>query len=192
MILDGLLILCFDEQPRSIVSGIGGSLHLGSAILSVQQLVLILVTVLFLLFVAWMLNSTRIGRAIRATVEHPHAAESLGISTFTLHRVLFIVSGFLAGLAGIYQAMDQNITPVLGFTITIKAYAALIMGGMGSIRGTILCAYLIALLEQLAVGVPFFGTYIPAGYQGAVALLVIILMLLVRPQGIFGQLLRRA
>lgn len=103
-----------------------------------------------------------------------------------MHRAVFVFSGVLAGLGGIYFGIDQNLTTTLGFSITIKAYAALIAGGKTSLRGTVLCAYLIAFIEQFAVGVPLFGVYIPAGYQGTIALLVIILVLLCKPEGIFG------
>jgi branched-chain amino acid transport system permease protein len=104
--------------------------------------------------------------------------------------LVFLLSGVLAGCAGIFQGIDLNLTPTLGFAITIKAYAALIAAGKSSLGGTILCAYGIALLEQIAVGIPWFGFYIPSGYQGTVALIVIILILLIRPQGLFGSRLR--
>jgi branched-chain amino acid transport system permease protein len=116
----------------------------------------------------------------------------LGIHSDILHRLVFVFSGVLAGLGGIYLGIDQNLTPTLGFSITIKAYAALIAGGKSSLRGTFVCAYAIALLEQFVVGIPFFGIYVPAGYQGTVALLVIIAFLLMKPEGLFGSRLRSA
>ena len=103
------------------------------------------------------------------------------------------MSGVLAGLGGIYLGIDQNLTPVFAFPITIKAYAAIIAGGKGNIWGAIVCAYIIALLEQFVVGVHWFGAfYISAGYQQTVALLFIILFLLFRPQGLFSSKARSA
>jgi branched-subunit amino acid ABC-type transport system permease component len=193
MILDGLILILFEERPRSILGGGKRLFDFLGARLSVEHLLLIAATILFLCGVAWVLHSTPFGRKIRATVEHPEAARSLGISASLLHRIVFIGSGVLAALGGIYIGIDQNLTPVLGFPITIKAYAALIAGGKDNFWGTILCAYLIALLEQLAVGVPWFlGGYIPAGYQSVVALLFIIVILLVKPAGLFSQKLRTA
>lgn len=192
MILDGLILLLFQEHPRSILEGAKRQLPVFGATISVEQIALIALTVVTLCFVAWMLHATRYGRAIRATVQHPSAAQSLGINAALLHRVLFVISGVLAAFAGIYIGIDQSLTPVLGFPITIKAYAALIAGGKNSLWGTIAAAYVIALLEQLAVGVSWFGYYIPAGYQSAVALIVIIIVLLFRPQGIFGSRIRIA
>ncbi len=186
VIIDGVILLLWKEDPKTINVGPPTLLHLFGTVLSQTQLMLIVLTLLFLCCLAYVLACTRLGRQVRAMVEHPHAAETLGIKTTLLHRGVFIVSGVLAGCAGVFQAIDQNITPLLGFPITIKAYAAVIAGGKGSLRGTMLSAYGIALLEQIAIGIPWFGFYIPAGYQGSVALLVIIVFLLLRPQGMFG------
>jgi branched-subunit amino acid ABC-type transport system permease component len=142
---------------------------------------------------AYVLHSTAFGRKVRAVVQHDHAAMSLGIRAPLLHRFLFIMSGVFAGLGGIYLGIDQNLTPVFAFPITIKAYAAIIAGGKGNIWGAIICAYLIALVEQLAVGVQWFGLfYIPAGYQQTVALVFIIFFLLFRPHGLFASRSRSA
>ena len=155
--------------------------------ISLQQLLLIVTTLALLCFLAYVLHSTSFGRRIRAVVQHPEVAMSLGIPAPVLHRLLFIVSGVLASAGGIFIGIDQNLTPVLAFPLTIKAYAAIIAGGKGNVWGAILCAYLIAFLEQFVVGVRWFGLfYIPAGYQATVALLVIIVFLLWRPQGLFA------
>ncbi len=187
MIIDGVILLIFQEDPKTISVGYSSSIHFLETVFSQAQLTLVIATFLFLCLLAYIFSGTQLGRNMRAMVSHSQAAESLGINVSRLHRTVFILSGVLAGCAGIFQAIDQNITPVLGFPITIKAYAAVIAGGKGSLKGTILAAYGIALLEQLAVGVPWFGTYIPAGYQGSVALLIIIIFLLLRPQGMFGH-----
>jgi len=191
MILDALILISFEERPRAIRFIDSSPMHLGDAVISLEQLMLILLTLLFLGMVAWILAATPFGRKVRATVQHPEAAESLGIPSALLHRIVFIGSGVLACLAGIYQGIDQNLTPTLAFPITIKAYAALIAGGKESLKGTIIAAYVIALFEQFAIGVPwYFGEYIAAGYQSTVALLVIIVFLLLRPQGLFGSITR--
>jgi branched-subunit amino acid ABC-type transport system permease component len=110
-----------------------------------------------------------------------------------LHRAIFILSGLLAVCGGIFIGIDQNLTPVLAFPITIKAYAAIIAGGKGNFWGAIVCAYLIALLEQLVIGVHWFGAfYVPAGYQQTVALIFIIFFLLLKPAGLFSTASRSA
>lgn len=186
MIIDGVLLLLFEARPRSILKNTKTIVELGSARISLEQIFLIAITFILLCLCAYVLHSTVIGRRIRAVVQHDHAAMSLGINAPCLHRMIFIMSGVLAALGGIFIGVDQNLTPVLAFPITIKAYAAIIAGGKGHLWGAISCAYLIALLEQMVVGVKWFGVfYIPAGYQQSVALLFIILFLLFKPSGLF-------
>jgi branched-subunit amino acid ABC-type transport system permease component len=193
MILDGLILLLFGERPRAILPGLKNTFEVLGAWVSVQQMVLVLITLLLMAALAYVLHSTAFGRKIRAVVQHDHAAMSLGIRAPVLHRLLFIMSGVLAGLGGIYLGVDQNLTPVFAFPITIKAYAAIIAGGQGNIWGAILCAYLIAFLEQFVVGVHWFGAFhIPAGYQQTVALLFIIIFLLFKPEGLFVNRSRSA
>lgn len=193
MILDGVILLLFGSSPKSILPGLKKTTEILGARISVEQMILILLTIILLGFFAFVLHSTSFGRKIRAVVQHPQAAMSLGVRAPALHRLVFIISGLLAGCAGIFVGIDQNLSPVLAFPITIKAYAAIIAGGKGHFWGAIFCAYLIALIEQLAVGVPWFaGSYIPAGYQGTVALLFIIIVLLIKPTGLFVRASRTA
>ena len=193
MILDAAILLFFEERPRAILPGEKHILEFIGVRFSIEQIVLVCATVFFLLGAAWILHHTLIGRRIRATAMHPEAAHCLGINSNLLHRMLFIGSGILAALGGIYIGIDQNLTPTLAFSLTIKAYAALIAGGKDNLWGTILMSYVIALLEQLLVGLPWAaGHYLPAGYQSVVALLFIIVILLMKPSGLFSTSSRTA
>jgi branched-chain amino acid transport system permease protein len=193
MIFDGIILLLFGARPRGILSGAKSMMEVAGARLSIEQGMLILFTVLLLCIFAYVLHSTPFGRRIRAVVQHDHAAMSLGIRAPILHRLIFIFSGILATCGGVFIGIDQNLSPVLAFPITIKAYAAIIAGGKGNFWGAIVCAYLIALLEQLVVGVHWFNMfYIPAGYQQSVALLFIILLLIFKPTGLFVSSSRSA
>jgi branched-subunit amino acid ABC-type transport system permease component len=193
MILDGIILLVFEERPQSILPGLKDAYEFWGVRVSMEQIVLVLVTLLVLLLFAYIFHNTGFGRRIRAVVQHEHAAVSLGIPAHILHRFVFILSGVFAGAAGIFIGIDQNLTPTLAFPMTIKAYAAIIAGGKGNLWGAILCAYIIALLEQLLVGIHWFGAFtVPAGYQQTVALLFIILILLLKPSGLFAGKMRAA
>ncbi|PIR52527.1 hypothetical protein COU76_05725 [Candidatus Peregrinibacteria bacterium CG10_big_fil_rev_8_21_14_0_10_49_10] len=193
MILDGAILLLFQERPRSIVPGLKKMVQMGDARISMEQVGLILITFVLLASFAYVLHSTAFGRKIRAVVQHEHAAWSLGIPAHILHRLIFILSGVLAACGGIFLGIDQNLTPIFAFPLTIKAYAAIIAGGKGNFWGAILCAYLIAFLEQFVVGIHWFGLfYVPAGYQQSVALVFIIFFLLFKPSGLFVRSARAA
>ncbi len=193
MILDGCILLFFQERPRSIIPGLKHTYEYAGMSMNAAQMILVACTICALLLFAYVFHRTPFGRRLRAVVQHEHAALSLGIRAPLLHRIIFIVSGMFAAAGGIFIGIDQSLTPTIAFSLTIKAYAAIIAGGKGNIWGAILCAYLIALFEQLLVGIHWFGAfYVPAGYQQTVALLLIILFLLWRPLGLFSSASRSA
>lgn len=193
MIFDGLILLLFEESPKTITPGMQHTWIYGGIRITIQQVSMVALTILVLCLFAYVFHSTAFGRKIRAVVQQDSAAMSLGISAPFLHRFVFIMSGILAACGGIFMGIDTNLSPTLAFAITIKAYAAIIAGGKGNIWGAIVFAYMIALLEQLVVGIHWFGIfYIPSGYQNSVALLFIIIFLLLQPLGITGSRLRTA
>lgn len=186
MVLDGALLLVFGEQPVSLLPEWRSTFAFFGGRVSELQLGLCITTLLIVAVAAHTLHATALGRRIRAVVLHAPAALSLGIAAPALHLLLFLASGLLAACAGIFLALDQSLSPTLAFTLTIRAYAAVICGGRGHFWGAVACAYGIALLEQLVVGLPWLGgDYLPAGYQFSVTLAVIIIVLLVRPTGLF-------
>jgi len=187
MILDGAMLLLFEERPRAILPGLQHTREIAGIRISTEQIILIVLTLLILSTFAYVFHSTAFGRRIRAVVQHDHAAMSLGINAAQLHRFVFILSGMFASMGGIFIGIDQNLSPTLAFPLTIKAYAAIIAGGKGNFWGAIFCAYLIAILEQFVVGVHWFNSfYVPAGYQQTVALVFIIVFLLFKPTGLFA------
>lgn len=187
MILDGFILLAFGEPPRRILSATGAFFEFADARMGLHQVILIMVTVCILLLFGWVLHRTAFGRRLRAVVQNDSAALSLGIPALSLHRFIVICSGLLAASGGIFLGIDQNLSPTLAFPLTIKAYAAVVAGGMGNVWGTIFFAYLIAFAEQIVVGFNWFGVTIPAGYQSTVPLLFIIVFLLIRPHGLNSQ-----
>ncbi len=193
MVLDGVILLVFGEQPVTLLSGVKSSFLFLGARFGWHHVLLCSLTFVGLAVFAWVLHSTALGRRLRAVVQHPQAAMSLGIPASALHAWIFVVSGVLAAGGGLFIGFDQTLTPTLAFALTIKAYAAVIVGGRGNFWGAILAAYFIALLEQLVVGIqwPLVG-YLSPGYQFSVALLSIIVFLLFKPTGLFATPSRTA
>ncbi len=193
LIMDATMLMLFGEQPKSILPGVKQPIEFLGIHVSQEHIVLISFTILALIVFAYVFHKTSFGRRIRAVVQNDYAALSLGINAPFLHRFVFILSGVFATAGGIYIGIDQYLSPVIAFPITIKAYAAVIAGGKGSIWGAILCAYFIALVEQFVVGIHWFGQfYISSGYQQTVALVIIIIFLLFKPEGLFGHSSRSA
>mgnify|MGYP001615623963 CR=1 FL=1 len=93
----------------------------------------------------------------------------------------------MAGLAGILIGYEQNLSPNMGLVLSIIAFSAVIVGGLGSIKGAVIGAFIVGILQNLLVGIDFGGFSIPTGFKSAIAFGVLIIVVLVRPRGLFGQ-----
>ena len=96
----------------------------------------------------------------------------------------------LAMFAGILVAFETNLQPTMGNSYTIKAFAAMILGGLGNIWGTVAGSFLLGLIENFSIGMDFFGYSLPSGYKDAFSFLIILVTLLFRPRGLFNTSLR--
>jgi branched-chain amino acid transport system permease protein len=135
---------------------------------------------------ALVVHRTSLGRRIRAIAENPSAAEALGISRKKITLGAFLFSAILAAYAGILVGYETNLQPMMGNAYSIKAFAAMILGGLGNVWGTVIGAYLLGFVENLSVGLDFWGYSVPSGYKDAFSFVIILFVLLVRPQGLFG------
>lgn len=149
------------------------------------QLLIIGSAILFLSLLAFIVHSTSVGRIMRALSEHATAAQSLGISKQRVTYAVFVVGTLLAAFAGILVGYETNLQPTMGNSYTIKAFAAMILGGLGNIWGTIAGAYMLGFVENFSIGIDLWGYSIPAGYKDAFSFVIILFVLLFRPQGLF-------
>ena len=128
------------------------------------------------------MTRTRHGRALRALAQDPYTCGLMGISQNALAAATMFVSGALAGVAGVLLAMQLNTVEArLGEPLLLKAFAVIILGGVGSVQGAIAAAFLLALAETVT------DVYIGTSVRDAVAFGLIILLLLFRPQGLFSR-----
>ena len=158
-----------------------GGLDFTFTFVSNQRVLIVVVAGMSLAALFLFLRFHRQGMAIRAVAQNPAAAQSVGIS---LPRVFTLTIGLacaLAGLAGGLIAPLFSVYPAVGFTLTIKAFAITILGGMGNVLGAFVASLIIAVVEALSVFV------IPSEWQNAIAFGTMILVLLVRPSGLFGK-----
>ena len=133
---------------------------------------------MFLLFA--FLNFTRIGTALRATSDNEEMARVVGIDNDRVVMVLWIISSAFAAIGGILIGINTNLQIGMGLLILIKALAAIIIGSVGNIRGALIGGMVIGLSENFALIV------LPCQYKDAVAFTIMILVLLLKPEGIFG------
>lgn len=186
-ILESLVSITFGVNVKSFSRwDLGESIEFSGIFITPLQIGIVVIALIIMFSLAMVIHCTGFGRRIRALAEAPWVAEGMGINSKRTQAIVFCVSSILAGLAGIMVGLETNIQPTMGGTYTIKAFAAMTLGGLGSIWGTVVGSYLLGLTENLVVGLEFGGFSVPAGYKDAVAFLAILLVLLVRPQGLFS------
>jgi len=126
------------------------------------------------------LKRTYIGKAIRATVEDWEAAALLGINTDRLYLISFVMGAGLAGLAGALVSVGWSIMPTMGLKWTLTSLIVMVLGGLGSFLGTFVAGVLLGITESLT------SFWLGGAYREMVALLLFLVVLIVRPQGLFG------
>lgn len=146
-----------------------------------QYLVIIALTVVMVSVLNWFLDHTKLGKQLQATAQDPDTARLVGIRVAWMAALTFAISTGLGGLAGLLIAPLYTVTSTMGSTIALKAFAAAIVGGFGSMKGAIVGGLGIGLIET------YGATYISGSYRDAFPFIVLILFLVFRPQGLFGE-----
>ena len=155
------------------------TVKIGSAYLGVLDLVSLVITAIILSFLIYLINKTRFGLNVRAIACNPGAARVLGIRVDQSIATVFLLAGSLAGTAGILYGMKYNVFPTMG-NVGLKAFVASVIGGLGSVPGAIVGAVLLGVLETLV------SAYISSSLRDFFAFALLIVLLLVRPSGLFG------
>lgn len=146
------------------------------------QIIIISVTFILMLFLWWLVNKTRVGKAMRATSFNKNAAELMGINTDRIISFTFFIGASLAGAAGVLVGIYYNtIDPMMGMIPGLKAFIAAVLGGIGIIPGAVIGGLTLGVAENLVVG------FWASTYRDAVAFAILIIILLVRPAGILGK-----
>ena len=187
IILESLVSLVFGPNIRSLDAGALSTVHVvdGVYITSLQALI-ILSAIFVFAAMGVLLQFTGAGRALRALATNPEGAESLGVDRSLWMWRTFAISMCVTTFAGILAAYETTLQPTMGSSYTVKAFAAMIVGGLGNIWGTVAGAYLLGIIENFAIGLDLGSWSLPAGYKDAFAYFFILIVLLFRPQGLFG------
>jgi branched-chain amino acid transport system permease protein len=137
------------------------------------------------------LYRTYSGKGLRAVAQSPAAAAIVGIKVLRMRSVAFGLGITLAGVAGALFGPIFLVNPEMGTSFAVKAFVIVVLGGMGSIRGSIIGGYLLAMVESFG-SILLLDPSRALAYKDAYGLLLLVFILLVRPQGLFGEKERRA
>jgi branched-chain amino acid transport system permease protein len=182
MALRALLEFLFTGDARhfSLELQIAMPIGLGVRVTPDQWLMLALTAVL-VVGMHLLITRTTIGRSMRAVSENPSLAAVAGIDVASVIRKTWLIGGALACASGIVAGITIQIRPFMGFDLLLPMFAAAILGGIGSVPGAVIGALIVGLAESMAV------QFVGAEYRAAVAFLLLIAVLLVRPRGLFGR-----
>jgi branched-chain amino acid transport system permease protein len=164
--------------------------HIGGAVINTVQILILVSTAVTLASLMWLVNRTKLGRAMRATAENPRVAGLMGVRPDTVISATFIIGAALAALAGVmYAANYGSVQHTMGFMPGLKAFTAAVFGGIGNLAGAMVGGVLLGLIEALGAGYigDLTGGVLGSHYQDIFAFIVLILVLTLRPQGLMGE-----
>jgi branched-chain amino acid transport system permease protein len=181
--LRGMMLFIWGADNRRYTSGIRQTVDVpGLAPIVADQFFIVLVALLLTAVAYFQLYHTRLGTAMRATADNPALARASGIDVAATRRWTWIIAGALTAVAGCLLALQSQLSPELGFVLLLPIFAAAILGGVGSPHGAFLGGLIVGVVGEVAVGVGI----ISPGYKLAVVFVVLVAVILLRPQGLFG------
>ncbi|MFT3926467.1 MAG: ABC transporter substrate-binding protein [Myxococcales bacterium] len=182
ILLQNLSILVFGASPRSFPMIVSETRYqVAGVVLTNIKLMIFALSAVLMLALQYLIQRTWTGRAMRALSVNLAAAKLMGISVNRVIAFTFVIGSALAAAGGILFGLDQaKIEPLMGVMAGLKAFVAAVLGGIGSIPGAAVGGVMIGVAEQLTAG------YLSADYRDAITFTILIGVLLVRPQGLFG------
>lgn len=180
-VLENVILRVFGPQPVAQPLKVDGAIVIGSVYVPNQNILILAVAVTLMAAVAFVLNRTRTGRAIRATAQSRDAAQLMGIRIGKVYAQVLMISGALAAVSGIMISSLSGLLPNMGGDPMLKAFVICVVAGLGSVYGAVVAAIVLGLLESLIQYV--FGVQ----YSFAILLMLVIAVLIWRPAGLFGR-----
>ena len=189
IMIQNILLLIFNADFRTLPVSDAlrvGTFNLGNVRILYPWVIAFAAATIFVIFVNWFLGKTDIGRAMRATSENIVVAESLGIRTGRIFITAFAMGTMFAGISGLLITPVHTFSPVHGDLFAILAMSAMVLGGLGNIKGALVGGLIIGLVQS------FTGTFLDTRLELVAVNLVLLLVLIFRPVGLFGKQRRAA
>jgi branched-chain amino acid transport system permease protein len=165
-------------------------IEVGGAVISVTQCLILGLTVVMLASLMYLVNRTKLGRAMRATAENPRVAALMGVRPDVVISATFIIGAALAAVAGVMWAANYGtVQHAMGFMPGLKAFIAAVLGGIGNLAGAVVGGLLLGLVEAIGAGYlgQLTGGVLGSHYADVFAFVALILVLTLRPQGLLGE-----
>ena len=182
-LLQSIAQLIFKSKSQAVTISETHMVNIGSAELNLNTILTLVVGAVIMVALTLFVKYTKTGRAMQAVSEDRGAAQLMGVNVNKIIMITFAIGSALAACAGVFYLMQiPSVSPTLGSMPGIKAFAAAVIGGIGSIPGAMLGGVILGVVEKLALSVPVL-----APYATAIEFAMLIVILLVRPIGILGK-----
>jgi len=174
-------LILFGSVPEYIPTGVPGTVRIWGTTFAIQRLITLPIIASVMALVWVLLERTQLGRAVRASIQDSEAASLQGISLNRMSAIVMLIAGALAGLGGALLSQSVAVAPYIGTFFILKAFIVVIVGGVGSIGGTMIAALLFGFLDSTV------STLIDPRVSILVDIGVMLLVLIARPRGLFGR-----
>lgn len=191
ILLQTLAMMIWGRSPISFPQVLSSEpIAIGGAVISPTQITLLVMAALAMVGLAFLVEKTKLGRAMRATAENPRIAGLMGVDTNKVVVATFAIGAALAAIAGVMWGANYSSAQfAMGFVPGLKAFSAAVLGGIGNIYGAMVGGILLGLIESFGAG--YIGDLtdgmLGSNYQDIFAFIVLIIVLTVRPSGIMGE-----
>ena len=179
-------MLLVTPQPRTFPPVFANEMYnVGGIIVNLQQIVILVISIVLMVLLTYIVNKTKIGKAMRAVSYDTDAAKLMGIDVDRIISFTFAIGSGLAAAAGVLVGIYYNsIDPLMGIMPGLKAFVAAVLGGIGIIPGAMLGGVLLGVIEALVSG------FISSTFRDAAAFGILIIILLFKPSGLLGKNVR--
>lgn len=177
-----LIVFFFGGAPKSFEQFAGQApIDLGPIFVTPKELILSGIAIVVLTVTVWWLKVSRLGKATRAVSDNPALASSSGVNVELVISAVWILGAALAAYAGVFLGLTQNVVWTMGQYLLLTFFAAVVLGGLGTIGGAIVGSFVVGITVQLST------LLVPTELKTAAALFLMIILLLIRPQGLLGR-----
>jgi branched-chain amino acid transport system permease protein len=191
LLLQTLAMIIWKPNPKPFPALLNSEpFFVFGAVINTVQILILVATAITLVGLSYLVNKTKLGRAMRATAENPRVAALMGVRPDMVISATFVIGATLAALAGVMYAMNYGtVNHAMGFLPGLKAFTAAVFGGIGNLAGAVVGGIALGIIESLGSGYigDLTGNVLGSNYQDIFAFMVLILVLTLRPSGLLGE-----
>jgi branched-chain amino acid transport system permease protein len=191
LLLQTIAMMIWKPNPKAYPTLLPNDpIHLAGAVITPTQVLILAVTAMCLATLSWLVNRTKLGRAMRATAENPRVAALMGVNPDRVVSSTFVIGAILAAIAGVMWASNYGTAQhAMGFLPGLKAFTAAVFGGIGNLGGAVVGGILLGLIESIGSGYigQLTGGVLGSHYADIFAFVVLIVVLTLRPSGLLGE-----